>query len=484
MNHQAKMDQKEKPNFMFRVHEDNGALMPGRLIPSNSMLELAPKVYEPRIFEDGMTKKLGLFEIEAVKPPNKIYGDVHRHVTRYFRTYERLKTNVGVMLLGQKGSGKTTTARCAIQTALQLGMPIIMVNTLIPGDALVYLMESIEQNCVVIFDEYDKTYGKTKTSEEDCHKVEHEDQNQILRILDGSVGGGKKLFFIIGNDPAKISEFLINRPSRVRYTQTFSLLPLEVLLPYVKDNLKDCTEIQLLHFKKYRELSCGVLNFDMMAALVDEMNHFPITLFEAVVEMFSQIKLNNNITYLAEVKQADGTTLDLEAAEVNVRGSWEIRVYKDIGPFHVDAVVLTDEHFRGFKSFGEGALYELLYEKDGVSYTLYEETATDSPKTGKKDGFFNLGISEVGERLGVVRRERHQREEAERDRVAEQRRLDKEKAGDTSSDAEYAGRGNWSRRTPYVVEETIETAKGGIFPVSVRYNVNPPDEPASDTIEF
>jgi hypothetical protein len=309
-------------------------------------------------------------------------------------------------------------------------MPIIQVSQLLPGEALVFLMSSIQQNCLVIFDEVDKTYGKVEVNP-GTGQPEFKNQTELLRILDGSVGGGKKLFMLIGNKQENISPYLINRPSRVRYTRIFSLLPLDVLLPYVKDNLKDCTDLQLLHFKKYRDFANGELNFDMVQGLVEEMNVFKLSLYEAASDMFGTITIGGGMSYLCVAQYPDGTTQDHEAFEGNVgNDGYLIRVngeHSEVPP----VAELTDTHFVGFENFG--TKFDLVYEKDGVKYTFYPEHTDPSSKKLDQVGtsMFAPQRTETGRRLQVLRNQRWVKESEFRVQREEQDKAKKKEGKDT-----------------------------------------------------
>ena len=119
-------DNHQSPKHAFRQHSD-GSVGVVRMVPGNAIMELAPKVYEIRVVDQ--YGNLRLFETEMRAPPKKVYGDVHDHTNRYFKRFEQYDQNLGVLFIGEKGAGKTTTLRCMMSTAQQLGMPIILIST-------------------------------------------------------------------------------------------------------------------------------------------------------------------------------------------------------------------------------------------------------------------------------------------------------------------------------------------------------------------
>lgn len=137
----------------------------------------------------------------------KIYGSHDRRVNKVFKSFELSDRNFGVILSGKKGIGKSLLARMLADRGIQNGFPVIIVDTAIPG--ISDFLSSIQQKVVIIFDEFEKTFGKVN----DDHK---DPQIEMLSLFDG-IDNGKKLFIITCNDVRQLNEFLINRPGRFHY---------------------------------------------------------------------------------------------------------------------------------------------------------------------------------------------------------------------------------------------------------------------------
>ena len=88
----------------------------------------------------------------------KIYGDSEYKVRKVMRSYYLSDRNFGVLLSGQKGIGKSLFVRLVAQKAIESGLPVIVVSSAVPG--LAEFISSIDQNCVVVFDEFEKTFAK------------------------------------------------------------------------------------------------------------------------------------------------------------------------------------------------------------------------------------------------------------------------------------------------------------------------------------
>jgi hypothetical protein len=118
-------------------------------------------------------------------------------------------------------------------------------------------MQMIEQPTVILFDEFEKVYDK-------------DDQEKMLTLLDG-VYPSKKLFVLTCNDKWRVDSHMRNRPGRIFYSLDFKGLEQDFIMEYCADNLDNADHITSV---------CRVaamfdqFNFDMLQALVEEMNRY------------------------------------------------------------------------------------------------------------------------------------------------------------------------------------------------------------------
>jgi hypothetical protein len=195
--------------------------------------------------------------IENLSVSGKIYGDMSRQADRIQATYFDRPNSTGVILSGEKGSGKTMLAKLISQQMRTLSIPTIVINKPWNGDDFNVFMQSIEQEVVVIFDEFEKVYDKDK-------------QESLLTLFDG-VYPGRKLFIVTCNDRWRVDKHMRNRPGRIYYRIDYIGLDPQFVREYAEDNL-----VNKSHIDSLCRISAifGAFNFDILKAMVEEMNRY------------------------------------------------------------------------------------------------------------------------------------------------------------------------------------------------------------------
>lgn len=213
-------------------------------------------------------KMAGCFYLEGIESfeiRGKVYGDTRKQAQRILNTFNDRTASTGVMLTGEKGSGKTLLAKMLSVNAAETGVPTIVINEPWCGEGFNAFMQMIEQPTVILFDEFEKVYDK-------------DDQEKMLTLLDG-VYPSKKLFVLTCNDKWRVDSHMRNRPGRIFYSLDFKGLEQDFIVEYCEDNLNNKEQIGSV---------CRVaamfdqFNFDMLKALVEEMNRYKETASEAM----------------------------------------------------------------------------------------------------------------------------------------------------------------------------------------------------------
>ena len=156
---------------------------------------------------------------------SKIYGIHLEKVHKVLKSFEAFNRNLGVILSGDKGIGKSLFARLLGSEAVNKGIPVIIVEGFIEG--IGSFIDSIDQEILVLFDEFDKTFARGRDDGVDP-------QASMLSLFDG-VAQGKKLFVVTCNELRGLNGFLVNRPGRFHYHFRFEYPSAEDIRNYLRD---------------------------------------------------------------------------------------------------------------------------------------------------------------------------------------------------------------------------------------------------------
>lgn len=224
--------------------------------------------------------------VEDFDLPDKLYGDTNQHAHRILNTFMDRHGNTGVLLTGEKGSGKSLLAKKLCVDAATHGIPTIIINTPYTGEEFVALLDSVSQPCVVFLDEFEKVYAADK-------------QDMLLTLLDGT-SVSNKLFLLTCNDRCLISSFMRNRPGRIFYMLEYEGLDKNFIDEYCADKMVAPALMPELH--KVAGLF-SAFNFDMLKALVEEMARYGETAGEAVKLMNMKAPNDEGGTYRVKVSR-------------------------------------------------------------------------------------------------------------------------------------------------------------------------------------
>ena len=184
----------------------------------------------------------------------KLYGLNQKFIDYVLKTYENTTGNLGVLLDGIKGSGKTVVAK---ELCNHLQLPVILVQSMgsDTNDKLIkYLSTAIDFDCIFFFDEYEK---------------EFKDSSDVLSFMDGTYNSIYRKVFLLTTNELNVDPNLLGRPSRIRYKKSFGNLPEEVTRELLNDILEDKTAIE-----KVIELthSMNIITIDLIKAIATEIN--------------------------------------------------------------------------------------------------------------------------------------------------------------------------------------------------------------------
>lgn len=214
--------------------------------------------------------------------------------TYMLKTFNMYKRNLGILLHGKKGTGKSIDAK---RICIESKLPVITISSGFSGIKFEEFLAGFNQPFILFIDEFDKKYSQTKD--------DLTNPNSLLSLLDGKYNSN--ILFLITSNSSNVGTYLNNRPGRIRYK-----------IPYRGLESKKIKEIAIeyLQNKDYLEnllFTCEILGFisiDILLTLIQECNlsgEEPIKLINILnIEVSSsnlwdfKVLYKNNTIYTSE----------------------------------------------------------------------------------------------------------------------------------------------------------------------------------------
>lgn len=187
--------------------------------------------------------------------PKKIYGD-HMITDRWLKSWNENSTkNMGIILTGVKGSGKTITAQ---KFCIDSGLPVIIINEQYHESDFIDFITNPDMGKAIIFiDEFEKVFSNK------------DQQHEMLSMMDGNYS--TNLIFLLTVNEDNINDYMINRLNRIKYRKTYGDLEFETIDEVIDDMLINKEHKQSIYdfFDKI-----NMRTFDLLVNLIKEMNLF------------------------------------------------------------------------------------------------------------------------------------------------------------------------------------------------------------------
>lgn len=251
-------------------------------------------ILEPKVFKINFNEMSGKCYLTHIMDkfvfPYKIYGVQNAFIDRVKKTYANTSGNLGILLNGVKGTGKSVTAELICN---ELNMPVLVVHS--PYSQIPSFINEIQQDIIIVFDEFEKIYNNYDHS--------------ILTVMDGILNNEHRKTFLLTTNQLYINDNLLQRPGRVRYVKTFEDLTLDVIIEIIDDKLihKELRE-ECIKFISTLE----TITIDIVKAVTDEVNihHESPENFKSVFN----IHTINNLFNVFEVNTTTNTSEQIYSA--------------------------------------------------------------------------------------------------------------------------------------------------------------------------
>lgn len=216
----------------------------------------------------------------------KLYGPHKAKMNKVLQRFAESSRSMGIILSGHKGIGKTLSLRILAEDS---DLPVILVDQGYPG--IVEFIDSIEQETLVIFDEFDKHFPVSSN--------EVVSQENFLSLFDG-LSAHKRLYAITANRTNHISEYLLNRPGRIHYHFKYSRLSDEEIRSYLEDNVPGISSETII--KVISVAAYARVNFDILRALSFELR-MGSSLSEALEDLNFETDRGNRVKFQIHTRE-------------------------------------------------------------------------------------------------------------------------------------------------------------------------------------
>lgn len=195
---------------------------------------------------------------------HKIYGLERGFIDHVVTTYKHTKDNLGILLNGMKGGGKSLTCKIL---ANELDLPILLVEQNF-GVGLVQFVSRIQQDVLIFVDEYEKVYSNgsdTRMNDDD----DEEKDSSLLSLMDGVLKTEFRKVFLLTTNNLSVNENLLQRPGRVRYLKEFGNLS-RVVIEEIVDDMLVHKHLRNSTVKFIAQLE--LITIDIVTSMVTEVN--------------------------------------------------------------------------------------------------------------------------------------------------------------------------------------------------------------------
>ncbi len=259
---------------------------------NTSFDELPAKVYEMRF--DKMRGFFLSISKDRFELPETVFGNVERRADKIINTYNDRSSSTGILMTGDKGSGKSMLAQFACNKLIDVGIPVILISQPFTGPEFNSIVNMIG-NCVIMIDEFAKVYSSCE---------DEDPQESLLSLMDGT-GSSKRMIIMTENKSYMINDFMLNRPGRIFYHFEYGKIEVEVITEYC-----EYAEVpEIIQGIKDIWSSSVSFSFDSLKAIVEDWKRYGGSVAE-IVEDLNIVVRSKDVHYEVLAIFVDGVQLN------------------------------------------------------------------------------------------------------------------------------------------------------------------------------
>ena len=226
-------------------------------------------------------------ELRDIELPEHIFGSSKKQLELITSRFERDNKSMGVLLTGDKGTGKTLLASQIINHYVASGFPVILMDEAFEHmDSALSTFISQISNTVFLFDEFEKVFSSDA-------------QQYLLNFFDEK-SNMNRLSIAISNSQA-ISGFMLSRPSRFFYHFKYGKLDNDTITEVVTYyGLSKSVADALIIYKERLDY----FGYDILISIIDELQFRNTENVAEVVET-----MNIDLTEYRGLKKYEATEL-------------------------------------------------------------------------------------------------------------------------------------------------------------------------------
>lgn len=265
------------------------------IFPDNTIIY--DKALPAEYYRIRFDKQLGFYLDLAVDfdtNVEKMYGSNKNKIDKIISRYRfNIKRNIGAIFSGQKGLGKSLTAKTLCIEMHKLEYPIIIIDENIYG--ISKFLHKLRGDYVILLEEFEKVFPSQYEDKYDKNSIDT--QEDFLTIFD-NMENDHKLFIMTCNKLRHLSDLFINRPGRFYYNIHFKYPTENEIIEYLNDNLNEKYKDQISEVVNFSKKM--LLNYDSLRALSSEIN-FGLPFKEAIKDL-NILKVSDNSNFYIEAE--------------------------------------------------------------------------------------------------------------------------------------------------------------------------------------